>query len=107
MEEIIKDAREQKKTAHITFFDLEDAFGSVPHSLIQETLKKNLDNVEAMMNDAHAPVTRERMAALQTMINEVLETVRGPVSDLYDQRVKEDPTQVQTTTKRKQRIANP
>jgi hypothetical protein len=30
MEEIIKDAKHNKKTAHITFFDLEDAFGSVP-----------------------------------------------------------------------------
>ena len=41
MEEIIKDARKQKRTAHITFFDLEDAFGSVPHNLIQETLRRN------------------------------------------------------------------
>ena len=41
MEEIMKDARKQKKTAHITFFDLEDAFGSVPHSLIMESLKMN------------------------------------------------------------------
>ena len=41
MEEVIKDARKQKRTAHITFFDLEDAFGSVPHSLIEETLKRN------------------------------------------------------------------
>ena len=47
MKEIIKDARKQKKTAHITFFDIEDAFGSVPHSLIQETVKKNFlpDNI--------------------------------------------------------------
>ena len=41
MEEVIKDARKQKNTAHITFFDLEDAFGSVPHSLITESLKRN------------------------------------------------------------------
>ncbi len=41
MEEVIKNARKAKRTAHITFFDLEDAFGSVPHSLIQETLKRN------------------------------------------------------------------
>ena len=41
MEEIMKDARKQKKTAHITFFDLEDVFGSVPHSLIMESLKMN------------------------------------------------------------------
>ena len=41
MEGIIKDAKAKKQTAHITFFDLEDAFGSVPHSLISETLNRN------------------------------------------------------------------
>ena len=41
MEEVIKNARKTKRTAHITFFDLEDAFGSVPHSLIMETLRRN------------------------------------------------------------------
>ena len=41
MEEIIRDAKHNKKTAHITFFDLEDAFGSVPHSLIDQTLEQN------------------------------------------------------------------
>ena len=30
LEEVIKDARINKKTLHITFFDLADAFGSVP-----------------------------------------------------------------------------
>ena len=42
MEEIVKDARVNKRTLHITFFDLQDAFGSVPHSLIQHTLERNL-----------------------------------------------------------------
>ena len=42
MEEIVKDARVNKKTLHITFFDLADAFGSVPHELIQHTLSRNL-----------------------------------------------------------------
>ena len=41
MEEIIKDAKYNKKTCHITFFDLEDAFGSVPHKLIDLTLERN------------------------------------------------------------------
>ena len=41
MEEIIKDARARKRTVHITFFDLEDAFGSVPHSLIDHSLRRN------------------------------------------------------------------
>ena len=42
MEEIVKDARVNKRTLHITFFDLQDAFGSVPHRLIQHTLERNL-----------------------------------------------------------------
>ena len=41
MEELIKDARVKKRTLHITFFDLQDAFGSVPHQLIQHTLERN------------------------------------------------------------------
>ena len=41
MEEIIMDAKHRKHTAHMTFFDLEDAFGSIPHSLIEETLRRN------------------------------------------------------------------
>ena len=41
MEEIIKDARKKKRTCHLTFFDLEDAFGSVPHSLIMDSLRRN------------------------------------------------------------------
>ena len=41
IEEIAKDAKGRKKTCHITFFDLEDAFGSVPHSLIDKTLERN------------------------------------------------------------------
>ena len=41
MDEVIKDARINRKTIHITFFDLEDALGSVPHNLIEQTLKRN------------------------------------------------------------------
>ena len=40
LDEIISQAKTKKKTMHITFFDLEDAFGSVPHSLILHTLKR-------------------------------------------------------------------
>ena len=41
MEEAIKQARVGKKTLHATLFDVEDAFSSVPHTLIQETLVRN------------------------------------------------------------------
>lgn len=41
MEELIKDARKLKRTLHVTFFDLEDAFGSVPHDLINFSLRRN------------------------------------------------------------------
>ena len=41
LDEIVKDARINKKTLHATFFDAEDAFGSVPHVLIKETLQRN------------------------------------------------------------------
>ena len=42
LEEIISQAKTKtnNKTVHVTFFDLEDAFGSVPHPLIIHTLKK-------------------------------------------------------------------
>ena len=41
LEEVIMDAKTNKKTAHITFFDLKDAFGSVPHKLIEHSLYRN------------------------------------------------------------------
>ena len=41
LDEIVKDAKMRKKTVHITFFDLADAFGSVPHNLITHTLQRN------------------------------------------------------------------
>ena len=40
MDEILKTARLSKKTLHLTWFDLEDAFGSVPHSLIFKSLER-------------------------------------------------------------------
>ena len=41
LDEIVKDAKHKKKALHVTFFDLADAFGSVPHNLITETLRRN------------------------------------------------------------------
>ena len=58
-------------------------------------------NTSTSLNDATAPDTRERLEMLQNMIAEVLETVRRHVSELYDQRIEEDPAQVQVTTRAK------
>ena len=35
MQEVLNDAKAKNKTVHITFFDLADAFGSIPHNLIE------------------------------------------------------------------------
>ena len=53
------------------------------------------------MNDATVPVTRGRMERLQKILMEVMDTVRGPLTEVYDQRVEEDPTQVKATTRAK------
>jgi len=41
LETIIQEAKQSKKTVHITFFDLRDAFGSVSHNLIYRSLSRN------------------------------------------------------------------
>ena len=41
MSEVIKHIKHQKKTVHITFCDLADAFGSIPHNTILYALKRN------------------------------------------------------------------
>lgn len=41
LREIIAHARHVKRTAHITFFDLADAFGSVNHEMMLHTLERN------------------------------------------------------------------
>lgn len=40
LQEVICHAKSNKKTAHITFFDLADAFGSVSHSLITDSMRR-------------------------------------------------------------------
>ena len=39
--ELIRHAKTNNRTLHITWFDLQDAFGSVPHDLIKLTLSRN------------------------------------------------------------------
>ena len=41
LDEVVKDAKNRKRTVHITFFDLADAFGSVPHNSIIHSLRRN------------------------------------------------------------------
>ena len=41
MNELLANARNKKKTIHVTYFDLADAFGSVEHNLINHTLQRN------------------------------------------------------------------
>ena len=53
MQEIIKQTRVSKKTLHLTFFDLADAFGSVPHEMIKLTLEKHglPNNIRSYMHN--------------------------------------------------------
>ena len=41
MEEMVKEAKSKNRTCHITIFDLKDALGSVPRSLIGHSLERN------------------------------------------------------------------
>ena len=41
MEEVVKDAKAKNHTLHMTFFNCEDAFGSVPHALIEDALTRH------------------------------------------------------------------
>ena len=40
IQEVLLHARANRRTAHLTFFDLEDAFGSVQHNLISHCLNR-------------------------------------------------------------------
>lgn len=41
LREVLAHARQSKRTAHVTFFDIADAFGSVSHDLIKLTMERN------------------------------------------------------------------
>ena len=41
MNELLADVRKKRRTMHVTFFDLADAFGSIEHELIHHTMKRN------------------------------------------------------------------
>ena len=62
MEETIKHIKNTRKTCHIAFFDLADAFGSVPHDIIHHTLERN-----------HIPpMVRDYIKELYSQINQKL-----------------------------------
>ena len=59
LDELIKDARVNKRTLHGTFFDLTDALGSVPHALIDMTLRRNFlpENIVAYFTQIYKKLT--------------------------------------------------
>ena len=40
LQEVIAFSKSKKKTLHVTFFDLADAFGSISHTLISHSMKR-------------------------------------------------------------------
>ena len=38
---VLKQAKAKKRACHVAFFDLADAFGSVPHDVIMHTFERN------------------------------------------------------------------
>ena len=56
MDEVVKTAKTKKKTVHINYFDLADAFGSVEHELIYKTLERN--NVPPSLQEYFKAFTR-------------------------------------------------
>ena len=55
MEEIVRDAKAKNHTLHTTMFDLEDAFGSVPHALIEDALSRHYlpQNIVQYFNNSY------------------------------------------------------
>ena len=39
LQEVINDAKQKKRTVHFSWYDLSDAYGSIPHNLIEHCLK--------------------------------------------------------------------
>ena len=59
LQEIISHARINRRTCHITFFDLKDAFGSISHSLIDHCLERYQipDNVRKYIKELYSNIT--------------------------------------------------
>ena len=56
MQEIFNHCKHHRKTVHVTWFDLEDAFGSVPHDLIPISLERMRlpDNIRAYVSSLYS-----------------------------------------------------
>ena len=67
----------------------------------QVSVRKRLEDTETSLNDATAPATKLRLKALKEIVEEVKQTVQGPISELFDQKAKEAPEKVQVTTRAK------
>ena len=73
LQEVIQDAKAKKRTVHISWFDLTDAFGSVSHDLIQLCLEHfNIPERE-----------RKYIKSLYSQLNGKIST-KDWVSDLFD-----------------------
>ena len=77
LDEIIKDVKNKRKTVHITFFDLADAFGSVPHNLITATLKRNNfpPEIQFYINQFYTNI--QARVQTQTFKSEIFQFKRG------------------------------
>ena len=49
LDELCKDAKHRKKTLHVTFIDMADAFWAVPHNLIIHSLKRYNYSLEILL----------------------------------------------------------
>ena len=67
----------------------------------QVSVRPRLSDVETSLNDATVPDTKHRLQVLSRMIDNTWQTVQGPISELYDQKVEEAPEQVESITRAK------
>ena len=58
LQEVISNARKNKKTVHVTFFDLKDAFGSISHKLIDTVLERYHipENIKMYVNSLYSNI---------------------------------------------------
>ena len=59
LQEVISHARHNKRTCHVTFFDLKDAFGSISHELIDHVLTRYdiPENIKIYINSLYSNIS--------------------------------------------------